>query len=58
MNQTQREREGDGQKDKRAKRGSVKIYKDVQNDEEVEKGEMKSEMEQTNRECEEQVRWQ
>lgn len=36
----------------------VNIYKDVQKDEEVERREMKSETEQTNRECEEQVRWQ
>lgn len=36
----------------------VKMYKDVARDEEVERVEMKSETEQTNGGCEEQVRWQ
>lgn len=36
----------------------VNTYKDVQEDEEVGRREMKSEMEQTKRECEEQVRRQ
>lgn len=47
---TERERSGRERCDFERKWEGVKTYKDVQKGEEVERGEMKGEMEQTNRE--------